>query len=241
MSACRSGTGSTGALRRPPTSELETDTRYHATPFETLRLVARSATSSRAAYAASWPAPPSATSAAVTKAASSIVAWSRSVSHRASQRAETRAWRRGSFTAIRAVSCRASTSVTRPSSRSVFSATSRLPRSTARWKVDLGWPCSVVRASPGPGGRQTLAAIAGRQGFTLAGNRSGAGTRLARAEERGEAGREGGNRECKGEAQHGAVIGPNRRRLDGFRTVACRAKENVASWRPRRRLLGARR
>ena len=98
----------------------------------------------RAVAASRWRSPPSATRQAVTSDASSIEAWSRTSRYRSSHRADTRACRRGSSSAIRIVSSSSSARVGRPSVRSVVSATGRFRRSIARWKMALGWPCARV-------------------------------------------------------------------------------------------------
>ena len=52
------------------------------------------------------------------------------------------------FRATNAVSSSASATVTRPTPRAVTSASTRLPRSSARRKIVRGWPCEVDVAPP---------------------------------------------------------------------------------------------
>src|SRR5581483_2937349 len=59
------------------------------------------------------------------------------------------------------------TSVGRPSSRSVASATPRFPCSIARWKTDLGCPCAVtgpLHVGLGPDGKSESTALGGCSG-----------------------------------------------------------------------------
>ena len=100
--------------------------------------VTRFASATSVACASACPEPPSAVRAPAASAASSIVAEECSSRKRRSHRAATRGRRCGAFTAISAVSSSASSRLTRPISRAVVSATSRFPRSTARWKMALG-------------------------------------------------------------------------------------------------------
>jgi hypothetical protein len=122
----------------------------HATPRVRARLVALSALA-RNVSAAAWPrSPASAARQSATSAASSIVASGTSSRYRSSRRAATRGCRPGSFRAISIVRSSASVRLSGGSSFAVASATTRLPRSTARLKMVGGWPCEVD-APPPPG------------------------------------------------------------------------------------------
>jgi len=84
--------------------------------------------------------------------ASSIVRLSSSSCSRRSHRTANRDRRSGSFSATRAVSASASSSLIRPSSRAVASATTMFPRSIAVAKIRRGCPL-CCHGPPGGAGR----------------------------------------------------------------------------------------